>query len=237
MSIDTLIHALTPSPFWIMATLVAWCAAQHVQTRARGHLLANPIVLSIAAVIALIEASGQSYADYARATLPITLWIGPATVALAMPIHANVALIRRAWLPILAALTVGSTVAMASGWGLAKVLGASPVVLLSILPKSVTAPVAMVLGQQLGGSAALAMTAVLIAGISGSVLAPLLPAATRCRDNRATGFAAGLGAHNFGIAKALAIDETAGAFAILGMAFNALMTALILLIMSLMATR
>lgn len=222
------------SPFWILATLAAWCVALQVQKLARGHLLANPIVLSIAGIIAAILISGGTYADYAGATFPITVWIGPATVALAMPIHANASLIRRAGIPILASLCVGSTVAMVSGWGLARLLGASPAVLLSIVPKSVTAPVAMLLGQQLGGSAALAITAVLIAGIFGSIVVPLLPVVTRFTDRRAAGFAAGLGAHNFGIAKALAIDETAGAFAILGMTFNALMTTLILIVISLL---
>lgn len=231
------IAALTPAPFWILMTLVAWRAALHLQQLARGHMLVNPIVLSIMAIIGLIMVSGQTYADYARATYPITVWIGPATVSLAIPIHTHLALIRRAWLPIAAALVVGSSVAIASGWGIARMLGASPGLLLSILPKSVTAPVAMVLGEQMGGSAALAMTAVLIAGITGSMLAPLLPAMTRCTDSRATGFAAGLGAHNFGIAKALAIDDRAGAFAILGMACNALMTAQILLLVSIMMAR
>ena len=153
--------------------------------------------------------------------------LGPATVALAGPLYTNLHHVRRTLLPMAGALVVGSLTAVASALWIAQALGVEGATLASLAPKSTTAPVAIGIAEQLGGMPTLTAALVIITGIIGAVVVTPLMNALHINDWRARGFSVGVAAHGIGTARAFQVNETAGAFAGIGMGLNALLTALI----------
>ncbi|SNB77046.1 TIGR00659 family protein [Arboricoccus pini] len=214
--------------FWLTATLVAFAAADFVSRRSRRHPFCHPVLLATPVLIAILLLTGTSYATYLEATQVLGFLLGPAVVGLAVPIWERRALIGRLAMPIAAALAAGSLTAIVSAVGIMMLFGAPRSILASIAPRASTTPVAMEMASQLGGVAALAAVIVLFAGVVGAMTATPLFDALKIRDYRARGFAIGVSAHGFGAARAFQVDSTAGTFAGLGMALNAIATALLL---------
>ena len=144
-----------------------------------------------------------------------------------MPLFENITQVKRATLPILAALTAGSLTAILSALGIAYIFGIRDFALISLLPKSATAPVAIGISDQLGGSPTLTAVLVIMTGIIGAIIATPLLNALGIKDWRARGLAVGVAAHGIGTARAFQVHPTAGAFAGLGMGLNAILTAFI----------
>jgi len=212
---------------WLTATLVAYTIADAV-SRATGRApLANPVLIAVVLLALLLGATGTPYATYFEGAQFVHFMLGPATVALAAPLHGNLARVRRSALPMLAALMVGSVTAVASALAIAAALGVPAPVLASLAPKSTTAPVAIGIAEALGGQPTLTAVLVLLTGIVGAVVATPLLNLLRIGDWRARGFAVGVAAHGIGTARAFQVHETAGAFAGIGMRLNAVLTALI----------
>ena len=162
--------------------------------------------------------------------------LGPATVALAVPLVRHVETVRRMLLPMAAALAAGAVTAIVSAVGIAALLGAPREVLIALAPKSVTAAIAMAISRELGGEPALTAVLVMITGITGAMLVTPLFNALRLRGWEARGFAAGLASHGIGTARAFQVHSVAGLFAGLAMALNAMLAALIVpLLIHLMA--
>ncbi|MEM6479925.1 MAG: LrgB family protein, partial [Pseudomonadota bacterium] len=153
--------------------------------------------------------------------------LGPATVALALPLWENRATIARAALPIMLALCVGSLVAAASAIALAQALGLSRDVILSLAPKSTTAPVALGVSEAVGGIPTLTAVLVIMTGVIGAIIVTPMMNMLRIKDWRARGFAVGVAAHGIGTARAFQVNPVAGAYAGIAMALNALLTSLI----------
>ena len=153
--------------------------------------------------------------------------LGPATVALAVPLYENRRMVVRALAPMLAALVTGSIVASTSAVLVARLLGAPRDALVSIAPKSVTAGVAMSISEGLGGDPALTAVLVIMTGILGAIMVTPLMNALGIRDFRARGFAVGLASHGIGTARAFQVDPVAGTFAGIAIGLNAIMTALL----------
>ena len=147
--------------------------------------------------------------------------LGPATVALGVPIYTNLALVKRNVWPLAAALLVGAVVAIASAVLVAKGLGAPRAVLIALAPKSITAGVAMAVTEALGGAPPLTAVLVIATGILGAVIVTPLMNALGVTDYAARGFAVGLASHGIGTARAFAVDPVAGVFAGLAMGLNA----------------
>ncbi len=213
---------------WIALTLGAFVLATWIAGRTGNHPLANTVMMSVALVSAALWLAGARYEDYFRGAQFIHFLLGPATVALAIPLVENIALVKRALLPIVVALVVGALTAIVSAVGFAWALGGSPLLLASLAPKSVTAPIAMSVGEVIGGLPALAMVATVSTGILGAMIGRPLFDAMKIRDPAARGFAMGLAAHGIGTARAFQSSEVAGAFASVGMALNGMLTALLL---------
>ena len=211
----------------LVATLVAWEAASFISNRARGHVLANPMLISIALLAALLLATGTPYHAYFEGGQYVQFLLGPATVALAVPMHSNLARIRRAAPAILPAMLAGSLVAAASAMLIARFMGASRTVVLSLAPKSVTTPIAMGIAEQIGGSPSLAAVFVLLTGLTAVVLGPAVMRAVRVLDWRAHGLAAGTAGHGLATARMLLVNETAGAFGGLAIGLNGIFTAIL----------
>jgi predicted murein hydrolase (TIGR00659 family) len=224
---DVWVYLSATPLLWLTVTLVVYQAAYWVYKRAGFHPLANPVAISIAVLVTVLKASGTAYQTYFDGAQFVHFLLGPATVALAIPLYAQLDKLRRAWLPILGGLVVGSLTAIVSAVGIAWALGASPETLISLAPKSVTTPIAMGIAERLGGLPSLTAVLVVSTGIVGAVSAKYVLDALRVRDHAVRGFSVGVAAHGIGTARAFQVSEEAGAFAGLGMGLNGLATALI----------
>jgi len=212
---------------WLTVTLLAYWAGDAASRAAGRRPLVNPVLVAVILLAAVLGATGTPYATYFEGAQFVHFMLGPATVALALPLYANLARVRRAALPMLAGLLAGSVTAVVSALAIARALGVEGSVLASLAPKSATAPVAIGISESLGGQPTLTAVLVLLTGIIGAIVATPLLNALRIRDWRARGFATGVAAHGIGTARAFQVHETAGAFAGIGMGLNAVLTALI----------
>jgi len=212
---------------WLTLTLAAYALGEAV-ARATGRApLANPVLIAVLALSGVLVATGTPYPVYFEGAQFVHFLLGPATVALAVPLWAQAGRIRRAWAPVLAGLTVGSVTAMVSALAIARALGADDAALATLAPKSTTAPVAIGIAESLGGSPTLTAVLVILTGITGALIVTPLFNALGIRDWRARGLAVGTAAHGIGTARALQVHPTAGAFAAIGMGLNAILTALL----------
>lgn len=211
---------------WLTLTLVAYLLSDAIANRAK-HPLANPVLMSVLLIGAVLMLTGLPYQRYFEGAQFVHFMLGPATVALALPLYANLSRLRRALLPMVAALVAGSLTAILSALGIAWALGVRGETLLSLAPKSATAPVAIGVAEEIGGLPSLTAVLVILTGIIGAVIATPMLNACGFRDWRARGFAVGIAAHGIGTAHAFRIHSTAGAFSGIGMGLNAILTAIL----------
>lgn len=216
---------------WLTVTVVVFLGATWINRRARGNPLLHPVLLTMAVLISLLLISDTPYSTYFEGAQFIHFLLGPATVALAIPLYDNLRQIRSLLLPLLVVCLAGAATAAATAVGIAWLLGGGDATLLSLAPKSVTSPIAMGVAEQIGGLPSLTAGIVLITGILGAVAAGPLFQLLRLRDERVRGFALGVAAHGFGTAQALTISTLAGAFAGLGLALTGIVTAFLLPLM------
>lgn len=209
-------------------TLVAYLIGHRIYRRFGLNPLLNPVVIAIMLLVGLLVATGTSYDRYFEGAQFVHFLLGPATVALAVPLYNQVERVRRSLGPLLAAVVLGSLSASLSAIGIAWLLGATPEIVASIAPKSVTTPIAMGIAEQLGGLPSLTAVLVILTGVTGAMLGPPLLNLLRIRDWRARGLAIGVAAHGIGTARAMQVNEVAGAFSGLAMGLNALATAILL---------
>ena len=213
--------------FFLALTLVAYIIGDAASRTTDRHPIANPVMIAVLLIGGVLLATGTSHARYFDGARFVHVLLGPATVALALPIIRNRALIIRHWKAIAIALITGATIGAASAIGMAIALGLSPQTIASLAPKSVTAAIAMGISEQVGGAPPLTAVIVISTGILGAVMVTPLMNLLGIRDYAARGFAVGISAHGIGTARALQVNETAGAYAALGMALNGLVTALV----------
>ena len=212
---------------WLTATLVAYLIGDQLSQRAGRNPLVNPVLVAMVLLGGLLWVTKTPYQTYFTGAQFVHFMLGPATVALALPLYVNRAQIRRALLPMVAALLAGSVTAIVSALWIARVLEIEGPVWLSLAPKSTTAPVAIGIAEQLGGLPTLTAALVILTGIIGAVIVTPLMRLMHIRDWRARGFAVGVAAHGIGTARAFQVNDTAGAFAGIGMGLNALLTAIL----------
>jgi predicted murein hydrolase (TIGR00659 family) len=228
-SIGATVGVLAQSPvFGVAVTLLAYEIGCWAQRRCGGWPLANPVLIAIVLIVTGLELCGIPYDTYLKGGGLIQFLLGPATVALALPIYANAARIRGAALGIAAGIAAGATVACASAVGIAWALGAPDDLLRSIAPKSVTTPIAIGISQEIGGHPSLTAVLVITSGITGAILSGRLYDWIGVRDWEARGLATGIASHGIGTAQMLSVNETAGAFAGLAIGITGLFTAILL---------
>jgi predicted murein hydrolase (TIGR00659 family) len=212
----------------LTVTLVAYGVAYRLYQRANANPLLNPVVLAVALLIGLLLATNTSYEAYFTGGQFVHFLLGPATVALAVPLYRQLPKIRRLWLPVLVATLGGVVIGALSSVALARLFGASLQTQLSLAPKSVTAPVAMGISEKIGGLPSLTAVLVVATGILGAVLGTRLFALLRVRDDAAKGIAMGITAHGIGTARAFQVNPEMGAFSGLAMALSTFTTAIVL---------
>jgi len=225
---DLWVYLSTTPLLGLTVTMLAYQAAWWVHRRSGSSPLANPVMIAVAALVALLAISGTSYQTYFDGAQFVHFLLGPATVALAVPLYTQFRRVRAMLLPVIAGLLVGSFTAAVSAVLVARLFGASLVTQLSLAPKSVTTPIAMGVAERIGGIPSLTAVLVISTGILGAVLGRYLFDVLCIDDAAIRGFATGVTAHGIGTARAFQESEQAGAFAALAMGMNGLVTALLL---------
>ncbi|MGF1641362.1 MAG: LrgB family protein [Rhodospirillales bacterium] len=209
-------------------TLVTYLGGSWLHRRSGNNPLVNPVLIALLVVVGLLIATGTDYATYFEGAQFVHFLLGPATVALAIPLYRQVQQVKRSLLAILVAVVGGSLTAAGSAVAIAWLLGASRGTLLSLAPKSATTPVAMGIAEKIGGLPTLTAVVVILTGITGAMAATTVLKALRITDQRAAGVAIGVAAHGIGTARALQLGELAGAFSGLAMGLNAIATAVLI---------
>ena len=213
---------------WLTLTLAAYLLAVAAHRKAGGHPAANPVLISVGILVVLLQVTDTPYQRYFDGAQFVHFLLGPATVALAVPLHGQLKRLVAMGGPLLVALVVGSLVAGLSAYCIGALLGASAPTLASLAPKSVTTPIAMGIAEKIGGLPSLTAVLVIFTGILGAALGPALLRRAGLRDPAGNGFAMGIAAHGVGTARAFQLNEQSGAFAALAMGLNGLFTAVLL---------
>ena len=220
---------LSASPlFHLTMTLVAYQVGLALYQKAGMTPFLNPVLLAILIVVAVLVMSGTPYERYFDGAKFVHFLLGPATVALAIPLYRQFDKVRRSGFALMVSLLTGSFVAASTAVLIAWALGGSEQSFLSLAPKSVTAPVAMGITKELGGLPSLTAVLVISTGIIGAILGPYILNFVGVKSWAARGVAMGTASHGIGTARALQVNEEAGAFSGLAMGLNALATAILL---------
>jgi len=221
------VYLHTQPLLWLAATLAAYAIGAALHERAFRNPAVNAVAIATALLVAVLLLTRTSYATYFEGAQFVHFLLGPATVALAVPFFRNRHIVKRAALPLLAALLAGAFTASVSAMGIAMALGASRETIFSLAPKSVTTPIAMGISEHIGGSPSLTAVLVMSTGILGAIIARPLLNALGVHDMRARGFAVGMAAHGLGTARAFQVDQLAGTFAGIAIGLNGIATALL----------
>ncbi len=212
----------------LTVTLIAYGLGYRLYVASGYHPLLNPVATAVLMIILLLVLSGTSYDTYFEGGQFVHFLLGPATVALAIPLYQQLSKLKKIWWPLLTGLLTGVVVGALSGMLIARIMGASLQTQLSLAPKSVTAPVAMGIAEKIGGLPSLTAVLVVSTGIIGAVFGTRLLSLMRVRDDSVKGVAMGVSAHGIGTARAFQVSREMGAFSGLAMAMTAFITAIIL---------
>ncbi len=223
-ALDAVIHHPL---FAFSLTLGAYQLALAAYEKTRWMFL-QPVLVAMIILIAALLALDIDYLEYKQGAQLLTLILGPATVALAVPLYLNMRRVRQVLWPTLITLIVGGLFATVLGVVLAWLFGAETLILKTIAPKSVTTPIAMLVAEEIGGAASLAAVFVMITGVLGAMLGVELLRLFRVTNPAAQGMALGIIAHAVGTARALQESEEAGAFAALAMSMMGVLTAVLM---------
>lgn len=212
---------------WLTVTVIAYAVGDAASKAANRHPLVNPVVLAAGLVALVLLATSTSYTTYFSGAQFVHFLLGPATVSLAVPLIANWKQVRSKLVAIMAALFAGALTAVMSVYAIALGFGLEGPLLWSLVPKSVTTPIAMGIAVEFGGIASLTAVFVIMTGILGAVMVTPLMNAMQIKDPAARGFAVGVAAHGIGTARAFQVNPVAGLFAGIAMALNGLVTAIL----------
>ena len=207
-------------------TFGVFYAAKIIQRRL-GWVLFNPILVAIAVIIVFLLSMDIPYDTYHESAKMIDFWLKPAVVALGVPLYLQLSSIKRQFLPILASQMVGCIAGIVSVVIIAKVLGASDTVLMSLASKSVTTPIAMEVTQVLGGIPSLTAAIVVITGLIGAIIGFKTLSVGHVSNPMALGLSMGAASHAIGTSAAMDRDQFVGTYASLGLTLNGILTALL----------
>jgi len=224
-----LIDHLMASPLAAVAlTLAAYFTGDRLLRALRAPAWCPPILVAALLLAGVLALLAIDYADYRRGAGWLMLLLGPATVALGLPLYQQMGHVRALWRPLLLCLPIAATMAALYAVGIAWVMGAPAEILASLAPKSVTAPIAIGITERLGGSVPLMMGGLLVTGVAAIAAVGLTARWLGIQDERLLGLALGINGHALGTVRAFEIGPTAGAFASLGMSLTGILTALLL---------
>lgn len=215
------------SPVFLIAfTFATYLCAKKLQ-RITGWIMLNPVLVTIATMIAFLKFTGISYEDYYGGGRMIEFWLKPAIVALGVPLYAELRTIRKQLIPIFMSQLAGCITGIVSVIAIAQALGASREIIISLAPKSVTTPIAIEIVNNLGGIPSLTASVVVCVGLIGAILGLKVLSVGHIRSPFARSISMGTAAHVIGTSRVAQIDERFGAFATLGLILNGILTAML----------
>ncbi len=212
----------------LILTLSAYQAGLMVYERFDRNPLANPVMIAIAIVAAVITAIDMPYAKYFEGAQFVHFLLGTATVALAVPIYKGLGAMRGRILPLLAALLAGGATSIVSAVGIAKLLGADSAIVGGFYAKSLTAPIAMGIAERVNVSPTLTAVFAVTTGILGAILVRFVMDAIGMKSWWQRGFAVGVAAHGIGTSRAFSVHPEAGTYASLGMGLHGVLDAVLI---------
>lgn len=224
----TVAEILTHPLMALFVTIGSFLAAQWFQKKMGGHSLLNPVVIAIILVVVYIVVLDIPYKDYLQNVNIIHALLGPATVALAIPLYSQLTLIKKSAIGIGVSVVISALVAAGVAYYMANLMGAGEDIQLAIIPKSATTPIAIGVAEKIGGDPSLAVFFVFTTGIIGSVIAGAVFRLFRITDDRAIGLSLGVTCHGLGVARAFQHSEKAGAFSALGMSLMGIVSGILL---------
>ncbi len=220
---------LTSSPFFgITLTVVAYWLGIKVQKKT-GLVICNSMIVTVAMLIAVLTVFHIPFDDYYKGGSMINMFLGPATACMAVTIYAKLDLLKKNWLPVLAGCLAGTLTAIGSILLMSRLFGLDSAMTASLLPKSVTTPIATAVSEGHGGIVPITVAAVIVTGILGNLAAPFMVKLFRVKDPMAAGLGIGTCSHALGTAKALEMGETEGAMSGLAIGVCGILTALLAL--------
>jgi predicted murein hydrolase (TIGR00659 family) len=226
IELEKLLH-LEGAVLWLPCTILLFAASSWLYRRLNKAPVANPTLLTIAALVVMLVGVGVPYKTYFESVAIIHYLLGTAVVALALPLYRNVGRLKGRRMGMAVALVAGSLTSMLVGLSVAILAHASASTVLSLAPKSATAAVSMEISRIIGGAPAVTATLTILTGIIGAIAGPYVLNILRVLDPEARGFAMGVASHGIATARAFSEGEVAGSFAGLGMVLNAILTALL----------
>lgn len=221
--------ALTESPFFGVAlTVAAYWLGTKIQKKT-GLVICNSIIIAVALLIAVLSVFHIPYEAYYQGGSIINMLLGPATACMAVTVYAKLDLLKKNWLPVLLGCLAGTVTSIGSILVMCRLFGLDAAMTASLLPKSVTTPIATAVSEGHGGIVSITVAAVIFTGILGNLAAPFLVKLFRVRDPLAAGLGIGACSHAIGTAKALELGETEGAMSGLAIGVCGIITALLAL--------
>ena len=214
--------------FGIVLSVAAYCVGTAVQKKT-GLVVCNNLLIAALLVAAVLTVFHIPYDAYYKGGSLINLLLGPATACLAVNIYSKLDLLKKYWLPVLVGCTTGTLVSVGSILLMCRLFGMDRAMTISMLPKSVTTPIASAVAESNGGIVPIAVAAVITTGITSNVVSPMLVKLFRVKDPMAVGLGIGAASHAMGTAKALEMGETEGAMSGLAMGLCGLITAVVAL--------
>ncbi len=213
--------------FFLLAVTFGFFFLAKLLQKKTGWVILNPILIAIALLICFLKASGISYEKYHESGKLIEFWLKPAVVALGVPLYLQLRMIKKQLMPILVSQLSGCLVGLVSVVLIAKLLGASPEVIISLAPKSVTTPIAMEVSSASGGIPSLTAAVVIVVGLFGAICGFKILQVGRVGSPIAQGLSMGTATHAVGTSRAMEVSGKYGAYASLGLTLNGILTALL----------
>ncbi|MBT0585103.1 LrgB family protein [Alteromonas oceanisediminis] len=221
-------EVVTHAALWTGITIVLFLGAMALYRKTHALVLLHPLLVTVVILFAVLQVVDVSIAEYQQHAVLLDFLLGPATVALAIPLFRQIQIVRALGLRVVFPILVGGVVAPLMAWASVALLGASETLQMTMLVKSITTPLAIDVAVISGGIPALAAAIVIITGIVGAIAAPWVFSLLQVQNRTAQGVALGTVAHAVGTSSALHMHETTAAMATLALCVNGVFTALVL---------
>ncbi len=229
MNFNAVIEYVYSTPLtWLILTLASFKIGIIIYEKFNKNTFLQPIIVSYAIIMSVILLTNTSYKEYFEGVKIIHFFLGPATVALALPLYNNLKYIKSLFIPIVITLIVAGVFSIVIVVIILWSLDAKLITILSMTTKSITAPIAIITSEQIGAIPSLAVGFVIITGIIGALLGTFIFKLVKIKYETSKGFALGLISHGIGTARAIEIGEKAAAFSALAMGLCGIFTAVFL---------